>query len=97
MPAGYSGTPLPRKLAIRSGDVVAVFGGPGHAAHLLADTWSGLRLVAQGAAEGLSGERYRGLYRKGFAVASNTTATMRLGGRSSVFVGMQPSSSTRRR
>ena len=27
-PAGYSGTPLPRKLGIKPGDAVAVAGGP---------------------------------------------------------------------
>src|SRR6266516_4343875 len=36
--AGYSGTPLPRKLGIKPGDEVAVLGGPG----AVADSLSGL-------------------------------------------------------
>lgn len=36
MGAGYSGTPLPRKLGIREGDVVALVGDPGHAREVLA-------------------------------------------------------------
>lgn len=35
MSAGYSGTPLPRKLGIRDGHRVAVVGDPGHATRLL--------------------------------------------------------------
>jgi hypothetical protein len=34
--AGYSGTPLARKLGIREGDRVAILGDPGHALALLA-------------------------------------------------------------
>lgn len=35
--AGYSGTPLPRKLGIKEGHRVAVFDAPGHIDELLAD------------------------------------------------------------
>ncbi len=35
MGAGYSGTPLPRKLGIREGTVVSIIGDPGHARGLL--------------------------------------------------------------
>jgi hypothetical protein len=44
--AGYSGTPLPDKLGIRDGDIVAVVGDPGHAAALIAPLPDGARLVA---------------------------------------------------
>jgi hypothetical protein len=43
-PAGYSGTPLPRKLGIKHGDAVAVVGGPTGFAASLAET-SGADLV----------------------------------------------------
>ncbi len=32
---GYSGTPLPRKLGIRAGEVICVLGDPGHARELI--------------------------------------------------------------
>ena len=35
MQGGYSGTPLPRKLGIREGDVLVILGDPGHAAELV--------------------------------------------------------------
>ena len=34
--AGYSGTPLRRKLGVREGDVLVILGDPGHAAELVA-------------------------------------------------------------
>ena len=37
MPAGYSGTPLAKKLGIREGDRVGVIGDPGHFRELLGD------------------------------------------------------------
>jgi hypothetical protein len=40
--AGYSGTPLPRKLGIREGDAVAIVDDPGHAAELLAPLPAGV-------------------------------------------------------
>ena len=43
--AGYSGTPLPRKLGIRDGDLVALVGDPGHARELLAPLPKGVRIV----------------------------------------------------
>ena len=46
MTAGYSGTPLPKKLGIREGDIVAVVGDPGHAAHLIAPLPEGAALTA---------------------------------------------------
>ena len=46
MTAGYSGTPLPRKLGIKEGDLVAVVGDPGHAAELLAPLPEGAVLSA---------------------------------------------------
>ncbi len=41
--AGYSGTPLPRKLGIEHGDGVCVLNDPGHAAELIAPLPSGAR------------------------------------------------------
>ena len=41
--AGYSGTPLPRKLGIEHGDGVCVLDDPGHAAALIAPLPSGAR------------------------------------------------------
>ncbi len=35
MPAGYSGTPLPKKLGIKEGHVVAIIDGPDHIERLL--------------------------------------------------------------
>ena len=44
--AGYSGRPLPQRLGIREGDVVAVVGDPGHAASLLEPLPPGVELAA---------------------------------------------------
>lgn len=51
--AGYSGTPLAKKLGIREGDVVAVVDGPDHAPALLAPLPDGvvLRTSARGRAD----------------------------------------------
>jgi hypothetical protein len=43
--AGYSGTPLARKLGIRDGDQLAIVADPGHAAELLAPLPDGVRVV----------------------------------------------------
>ena len=43
--AGYSGTPLPRKLGILEGDVVAVVGDPGGAASSIAPLPEGATIV----------------------------------------------------
>jgi hypothetical protein len=43
--AGYSGTPLARKLGIREGDRLAILADPGHAAELLAPLPDGVRVV----------------------------------------------------
>ena len=52
--AGYSGTPLPRKLGIKPGHAVAVVGGPpGFADGLAAQ--AGLDVAGAGAPEGLPG------------------------------------------
>lgn len=45
MTAGYSGTPLPKKLGIRPGSRVAVMHDPGHADELLADVPAGATVV----------------------------------------------------
>jgi hypothetical protein len=45
MAAGYSGTPLARKLGIRDGDRVAVLADPGRALDLLAPLPEGVRLL----------------------------------------------------
>ena len=42
--SGYSGTPLPRKLGIRTGDRVAIVGDPGHAAELMSPLPEGAAL-----------------------------------------------------
>ena len=42
--AGYSGTPLVRKLGIRADDRLTVMGDPGHAAELLEPLPSGVRI-----------------------------------------------------
>lgn len=47
--AGYSGTPLPRKLGIGEGDGVCVLNDPGHAAELIAPLPAGACLGAQAA------------------------------------------------
>ena len=44
-PAGYSGTPLPRKLGIKEGHRVATFGAPTHFAPLLEPLPPGARVV----------------------------------------------------
>ena len=50
--AGYSGTPLAKKLGIRAGDRVCVLNDPGHAAELVAPLPDGAALgAAQGEAE----------------------------------------------
>ncbi len=41
---GYSGTPLPRKLGIREGDLVAVVGDPGHFRQLVGTLPEGARV-----------------------------------------------------
>lgn len=46
-PAGYSGTPLPRKLGIRPGARVVLSGAPPEAAGLLADLPDGARLLGR--------------------------------------------------
>lgn len=46
MTAGYSGTPLPRKLGIRAGDVVALLGAPADLPALLAPLPDGVDLRA---------------------------------------------------
>jgi hypothetical protein len=51
MAAGYSGTPLVRKLGLAEGWRVAVLGGPGHLEQLLGELPPGLRIVRR-----LSGE-----------------------------------------
>lgn len=45
MPAGYSGTPLARKLVIKEGQRVGVIGDPGHFADLVAPLPDGAHLV----------------------------------------------------
>ncbi|MFN8224191.1 MAG: hypothetical protein U0R50_13200 [Gaiellales bacterium] len=45
MSAGYSGTPLPKKLGIGEGSAVAILGDPGHAAKLLEPLPPGVRFV----------------------------------------------------
>lgn len=45
MSAGYSGTPLPKKLGIEAGARVAVIGDPGHAEDLLSAVPAGVRIV----------------------------------------------------
>lgn len=45
-PAGYSGTPLPKKLGIRPGDVVALVGAPDDFAETLGSLPEGVRLQA---------------------------------------------------
>jgi len=44
MTAGYSGTPLARKLGIKEGHRVSVLGDPGHLRSLLSDLPSGVRI-----------------------------------------------------
>jgi len=44
MSAGYSGTPLARKLGIKEGHLVATVGAPGHFAELVAPLPHGVRL-----------------------------------------------------
>ena len=44
MTAGYSGTPLARKLGIKEGHRVGVLGDPGHLLELLGDLPSGVRV-----------------------------------------------------
>lgn len=46
MTAGYSGTPLAKKLGIKEGHRVAVLGDPGHLGSLLGDLPAGVRVVA---------------------------------------------------
>jgi hypothetical protein len=48
--AGYSGTPLAKKLGIRAGARLFVRAPPGNYAQLVDDTWSGLKLVVRKAA-----------------------------------------------
>ena len=45
MPAGYSGTPLAKKLVIKEGQRVGVIGDPGHFEELVAPLPDGARLV----------------------------------------------------
>ena len=45
MPAGYSGTPLPKKLGITEGASVAVIGAPKNYAHLVAPLPMGAKIV----------------------------------------------------
>lgn len=45
MPAGYSGTPLPRKLGIKEGHRVVTLHAPPHLPELLADLPAGVRFV----------------------------------------------------
>lgn len=49
-PAGYSGTPLPRKLGITEGSRVAIVGDPGHAEALLEPLPEGAGFVTRAAA-----------------------------------------------
>jgi hypothetical protein len=51
MAAGYSGTPLVRKLGLAAGWRLAVLGGPAHLDQLLGDLPDGLRIVRRLAAE----------------------------------------------
>lgn len=51
MAAGYSGTPLVRKLGLAAGWRVAVLGGPEHLEQLLGELPDGLRLVRRLAGE----------------------------------------------
>lgn len=44
MPAGYSGTPLVKKLGIKPGDIVALVDPPDHVTELLVDLPDGARL-----------------------------------------------------
>lgn len=46
MTAGYSGTPLPQKLGIKEGDVVAVVNDPGHFGELVTPLPDGVTLRA---------------------------------------------------
>jgi len=52
MSAGYSGTPLPKKLGIKEGHRVAVFAPPPHFADLLAPFPSGAHLLPEFNGEG---------------------------------------------
>lgn len=52
MSAGYSGTPLPKKLGIEAGSRVAVIGDPGHAGDLLSAAPAGVRIVRDPAIPG---------------------------------------------
>ena len=46
--AGYSGTPLPNKLGIRDGHVVALVDAPDHLRDIAVDDdWSGLKLMVR--------------------------------------------------
>ena len=47
-PAGYSGTPLPRKLGIRDGASVGTVGAPAHLSELLAPLPEDVRVVPAG-------------------------------------------------
>ncbi len=46
MPAGYSGTPLPRKLGIKQGHRIATFGAPDHFPDLLEELPAPVELLA---------------------------------------------------
>lgn len=52
MTAGYSGTPLPKKLGIREGDLVSAIGAPNHFGELVAPLPSGVRVRADLRARG---------------------------------------------
>lgn len=45
MSAGYSGTPLPKKLGIKEGAAIALLHEPGHAVELLGELPTGARIV----------------------------------------------------
>ena len=45
--AGYSGTPLAKKLGIKAGGRVGTFGAPSHFPYILADLPKGVTLTAE--------------------------------------------------